>query len=37
MQGAIHCIALDRNESALDIGRQPGLHRRRKPAQQGNA
>ncbi len=36
MQGAIHCIALDRNQAALDIWREPGLHRCRQPAQQSD-
>ena len=37
MQGAIHGIALDWNQPALDIRRQPRLHRRCEPAKQRDA
>jgi hypothetical protein len=37
MQGAIHGIALDWNQPALDIRRQPRLHRGGEPAEQGDA
>jgi len=37
MQGAVYCVALDRDQPALHIRRQPGLHRRCETAEQRNA
>ena len=37
MQGAVDRVTLDRDQPALDVGRQPPLRRRCEPAQHGDA